>query len=85
MLSFGSTDKLDILNKVVELTKEKKDICVQKQWKFTYNGKVIILRDVADKLLAWLNKFKQIGDIVIQYDPVHAAVPWAGFRFLLQV
>lgn len=40
---------------------------------------------MADKLFAWVSKFKAIGDIVVQYDPGHAALPWAGFRFLLQV
>jgi hypothetical protein len=29
--------------------------------------------------------FKQVGDVAVQYDPAHAALPWAGIRFLLQV
>ncbi|KAI5813890.1 hypothetical protein BZA77DRAFT_389541 [Pyronema omphalodes] len=37
-----------------------------------------------DKLLNWIDKFKEIGDIVVQYDPAHAALPWAAFRFLLK-
>ena len=37
------------------------------------------------KILQWVSKFKQIGDIIIQFDPLHSALPWAGFRFLLQV
>lgn len=32
-----------------------------------------------------MSKFKEIGDIIVQYDPGHAALPWAGFRFLLMV
>lgn len=78
-------NKLDVLNHVVEAAKIKRDLCISKQWKITYKGKKIVLREVADKLLAWVEKFKQIGDIVAQYDPVHASLPWAGFRFLLQV
>ena len=35
--------------------------------------------------LVWIGRFKEIGDIAIQYVPVHAALPWAGVRFLLQV
>lgn len=85
-LNFGQLDnKLDILNQVIDALTIKRDNCIQKQWKFTHNGKTIILRDVADKLLTWVDKFKEIGDIIVQYDPVHAALPWAGFRFLLQV
>ena len=37
------------------------------------------------KILRWVDKFKAIADITAQYDPVHAALPWAGFRLLLQV
>ncbi|KAI5790570.1 hypothetical protein FPQ18DRAFT_277531, partial [Pyronema domesticum] len=37
------------------------------------------------KLLGWMDRFKEIGDIIVQFDPVHAALPWAGFRFLLKV
>ena len=43
------------------------------------------LRDVGMKILRWIDKFTQIGDTIVQFDPVHAALPWAGFRFLLQV
>ncbi|KAI5809183.1 hypothetical protein BZA77DRAFT_292299 [Pyronema omphalodes] len=38
-----------------------------------------------DKLLNWIDKFKEIGDIVVQYDPAHAALPWAAFRLLLNI
>ncbi|KAF8417291.1 hypothetical protein EV426DRAFT_711742 [Tirmania nivea] len=32
-----------------------------------------------------VNRFKEIGDIIVQFDPGHAALPWAGFRFLLKI
>ena len=55
-------------------------------WKIKLReGEVVVLQDVGMKILRWVDKFKQIGDIIIQYDPGHAALPWAGFRFLLQV
>jgi hypothetical protein len=38
-----------------------------------------------EKLLNWMDRFKEIGDIVVQFDPVHAALPWAAFRLLLKV
>jgi hypothetical protein len=37
------------------------------------------------KLVKWIDLFKQVGDVAVQYDPVHAVLPWAGVRFLLQV
>jgi hypothetical protein len=54
-------------------------------WKITIKGEEIVLRDVAMKLLGWLDRFKEIGDTIVQFDPVHAALPWAAFRFLLKV
>lgn len=32
----------------------------------------------------WLYKFREIGDVVSSFDPVHLALPWAGIRFILQ-
>lgn len=64
---------------------EKKELCIKKQWRFKKpNGEVIILRDVVEKIIAWLDKFKIIGDLAMQYDVLHAALPWAAVRFVLQ-
>ena len=49
------------------------------------SGEIVILRELFRKVVKWLQRFKKIGDIVVQYDPVHAALPWAGVRFLLEV
>jgi hypothetical protein len=38
-----------------------------------------------EKFLNWMDRFKEIGDIVVQFDPVHAALPWAAVRLLLKV
>ena len=54
-------------------------------WKVKFRGEEVVLRDVGMKILRWVDTFKRIGDIIAQYDPLHAALPWAGFRFLLQV
>lgn len=43
------------------------------------------MREKAERLMGWVTKFRDIGDIVVQYDPVHAALPWAGVRFILTV
>jgi hypothetical protein len=43
------------------------------------------LQDTADKIIVWLDKFKVVGDIAVNVDPMHAGLPWAGIRFLLQV
>lgn len=80
-----SDSKLDILRHLQAAAVKKQKECENKRWKFNLNGRQIILRDVAGKILVWIDKFKQIGDVVVNFDPVHAALPWAGVRFLLEV
>ena len=41
------------------------------------------MREKAVKLVGWIEKFKEVVNIAVQYDPVHAALPWAGVRFIL--
>lgn len=75
-----------ILNDVLVAVEAKKQRCMDKRWKYTkHNGDVVILRDVFEKMAGWVNKFKEVGDMAVQYDTAHAALPWAGIRLLLQV
>ena len=70
---------------LIRLAKTKQYECEEKHYRFRWRGKEVILRDVVEKIVIWLNKFKDIGDIVVNFDPAHASLPWAGVRFLLQV
>ncbi|KAK5689301.1 hypothetical protein LTR17_026359 [Elasticomyces elasticus] len=45
----------------------------------------IYLSDHVDKVLQLLEKFKSVGDIVANVDPVHVGLPWAGIRAILEV
>jgi hypothetical protein len=74
-----------LLDDLCELALMQKEKCDEKRWKYHFNGQEVILRDVAQKIFHWLQKFKQAGDIAVNFDPVHAALPWAAFRFLLEV
>jgi hypothetical protein len=59
---------------------------VQKSWTLKKrNGETIILRDVVEKIIVWVEKFIAVGDVAMQYDAAHAALAWAAFRFVLQV
>ncbi|KAF8861649.1 hypothetical protein BDZ45DRAFT_586659, partial [Acephala macrosclerotiorum] len=69
---------------LLDLTEQVQKKCEECAWKFPFRGRNIILRDVVGKVIFWLKTFKEVGDIVVNYDPVHAALPWAGVRFLLQ-
>ena len=75
---------LDI-EEVLEEVRAKRETCLKNQWEFELCGRSVNLRYQADKIISWLAKFKEVGDIAIQQDPSHAALPWAGIRFLLQV
>ena len=70
------------IEKIVDRIKEGRK---GKEWKIPFLGNVIVMKDIVMKMLRWVHKFRAIGDIAIQHDPVHAALPWAAFRFLLTV
>ena len=85
-LDYQNAPKRDVVAALLRTAQEKKLLCLQKRWKFKKsNGQEIILRDVMEKIITWLDKFKAIGDIAMQYDTAHASLPWAGVRFLLRV
>ena len=85
-IDFDYANKLKILSDLHELTIQSKQDCIKKRWRYTRkSGEKVIFADLFSKIVKWVDVFKQIGDTVVQYDPVHAVLPWAGVRFLLQV
>ena len=85
-LDFNAATYWDIPSAALKVAQEKKQVCVQKRWTLKKrNGKLIILRDVVEKIIVWVEKFIAVGDAAVQYDPGHAAPAWAAFRFVLQV
>lgn len=77
-LDVSSNVKLDELLSTVQSRVQE---CEQRQW----TVKHIVLRDVFTKIARWIEKFIEVGDVTVQYDPGHAALPWAALRFLLKV
>jgi hypothetical protein len=75
---------LPILEDLLSATSEKKEECVKKKWKVSIKGRTIILSDLLEKVAVWINKFIAVGDSAVQYDPGHAALPWAAIRFILK-
>lgn len=81
-----TSDRRDILADILVIVREAEQASLQKRWKWkNRKGEVVILRDVFAKIAVWVDRLKSIGDIIVQYDPVHSALPWAAARFLLQV
>lgn len=85
-LQITVTDRRKVLQEVLGMVQGAEQTCQQKRWKRkNRKGKLVILRDVFAKMVVWIEKFKSIGDSIVQYDPSHAALPWAAARFVLQV
>lgn len=77
----------DIVKNLQSLNEEAIKESIDKRWRITVPGragKTIIIRDLLGKITKWLYIFAKVGDAAIQYDPTHAALPWAGVRLLLQ-
>jgi hypothetical protein len=56
-----------------------------KRWVFTFAGRTVALKEEADKIVRWIDRFRAVGDIAVNIDLVHAGLPWAGVRFVLEV
>ncbi|KAK7508938.1 uncharacterized protein IWZ02DRAFT_387461, partial [Phyllosticta citriasiana] len=90
VFGFAQTEKKnwkDLLQDVLQATDQRKIELFEREKKasFSFRGKQIVLRDVLSKLAVWTNRFKDVGDAVVQYDPGHAALPWAIVRLLLEI
>jgi len=79
------TEKLQALQKVLQTAIQAKEANMAHQLKLKWGDKEINVQESADRLVGWITKFKEVGDIAVQHDPVHAALPWAGVRFILLV
>ena len=85
ILTIGLDSKLDILQHLTTEVIDKQTEFEAKRWRFDFNGRQIIPRDIFQKILFAMEKFKQVGDLAVNVDPIHASLPWAGVRFLLEV
>ena len=84
-MNHSSTENYVSIEDVQTAVQNKLDECTRKRWKYIRSdGQKVVLWDVLNKIVEWVKKFKEVGDMAIQYDPHHAALPWAAIRFLLQ-
>jgi len=49
--------------------------CKIKRWSWNYKGRQVYLADQVDKVVRLLDKFKAVGDVVANVDPVHVGLP----------
>ncbi|GAB1216592.1 hypothetical protein ATERTT37_005808 [Aspergillus terreus] len=77
---------LQVLSELHELTTKEIQRAEQGRHSFKRrNGQKVIVKDLFSKVAKWIDHFKQVVDVAVQYDPGHAALPWAGVRFLLEI
>ena len=85
-INFAQYEKIDVLKDLREKAETSRNQFMISRWKYTRkSGETVIIRDVLEKFLRWIDMFKGIGDVAIQYDPTHATLPWAGIRLILQI
>ena len=80
-----NSDRRGLIQDVIRVVEGKHQSCVEKQWKFRTGSETVPMRDPLGRIVAWINKFRDVGTIMMQYDPTHAAIPWAAIRFVLEV
>ena len=78
-------DKRTFLLDLTGVIEVKRQNCVDKEWNLNRGDGAISVRQIFGKMVSWINKFKEVGDVAIQYDPLHGALPWAAVRFVLEV
>ena len=74
-LDFTRSSKHDILNRTLEIAQQKKQLCINKRWTFERRGRQLILRDLLEKITKCIDHLKKVGDVLIQYDAFHMALP----------
>jgi len=81
----GLNGAVDKLQDILQMAIEAKEANMGNRLKLKWGAKEVDVQDTADRLVGWITKFKEVGDIAVQCDPVHAGLPWAGVRFILLV
>lgn len=80
-----SQDINDVFAQALDAAEEKKQTCNSERWTLTLGSRTISTREKADKVIEFLDRFKNIGNIASAADPVHLGLPWAGISLILQI
>lgn len=71
---FHPDDRLDILTHLIGLVEAKRDECGKRSWVINLRGRRVVFREVANRVIAWIKTFKEVGVAAAQYS-AHAALP----------
>ena len=71
----------DVLNQV----KGQQRIIEEKKTEINILGKKRQVSDICREIIAAISEYATVGDLIMQYNSGHAAIPWGVFSGLLQV
>ena len=70
---------------MLQAAKEKKQESLRKGWRFgTVNG-IVIIRDVLDRFIFSVHRFKAVGGVPGQASSLQASLPWTAMQSLLRM
>jgi hypothetical protein len=74
------------VNNILRTGEAKKQLCLDNRWHITRKGKTIFFRDLFQKIVDSIKKVQNAVDFVVSLDVTgHAALPWAGVKFFLDL
>jgi hypothetical protein len=86
LINIEGLQKGNLAQAVLDLAREQQKKCEGKQWKFSFKGNQVAVRDVLKSIISWTEKFKRVVDFAVSMDASgHAALPWACVKFCLEV
>jgi hypothetical protein len=83
--SIGGNDPKPALDAAYQAAETQRKEYESKAWVWTVGGHKIEFRVLANNVVMFLDKFKEVGNLLTSLDPVHAGLPWAGVKILLEV
>ena len=83
--SSSTADAKTALNAAHQAARDRQAACRGTPFVWRLGKHPVELRDIANRVVKWLDRFKSVLDVAVSADPIHAALPWAGVRVLLKV
>jgi len=86
-VDYGRVDILSVLQDIFTVVGRHRKASVQKEWQIKSNNKdsIVTCGEFGfGRIMNFVNKFKDDGDILAQYDPAHATISWAAVRVVLR-
>jgi hypothetical protein len=84
VITEGSPSWPDILSEVCRHSQRLEDDRTKKR-NFRFAGRDVNLRKTLEAWVKFFNRIKQIGDLAVNADPMHAGLPWAAIRLIITV